>query len=165
LLSEHPPDASALPSYRKLNVYLGQAGLRTWATVLILADAGIDRPLELIVTSVVRGRFCELAGRAIGLESRRHDLSFLGLFSLIDAILRRPMHEALQELPLPPDVAAAIRGEPNGLGELLSLARAYERADWPVVEHLVRRLGVAATEVSTIYLEAVAWGSQTGHLR
>ena len=45
-----------------------------------------------------------------------------------------------------------------------SLARAYERADWPTVEELVTAVGLAASEVPAVYLEAVAWGNRGHHL-
>jgi EAL and modified HD-GYP domain-containing signal transduction protein len=151
-------------SMRHAVMMLGQSGLRTWATVVILADAGTDRPLELIVTSVARGRFCELAGREIGLGDRQHELSMLGLFSLIDVIVGRPLEEAVQEIRLPADVAAAILGEPGQLMTLLDLARAYERADWATVERLVAEVGLDASDVPDIYLDAIAWGNRGHHL-
>lgn len=156
---------SRITSLRHALVYLGQWGLRTWATVLILADAGFDRPFELITTSAVRGRFCELAGVRAGLERRRHDLSILGLFSLIDVLLRRPMQEALAEIELPSDVAGALSGQPSALRRVLDLARAYERADWGGVEQLTECLGLPAADVAASYLDAVAWGNRTHHLR
>jgi EAL and modified HD-GYP domain-containing signal transduction protein len=155
---------SRVTTIRQAVFLLGQAGLRTWATVVILADAGSDRPLELIVTSVARSRFCELAGLACGLGARQHDLPLLGLFSLIDAIVGRPLDEALDEVCLPADIAAAIRGEPGELTDLLNLARAYERADWQTVERLVERFGLDASDVPAIYLDAVAWGNRGHHL-
>ena len=155
---------SRVQSIRQAVFMLGQAGLRTWATVVILADAGSDRPLELIVTSVARGRFCELAGKAIGLEARQHDLSLLGLFSMIDAIVGRPLDETLEAVSLPADVDVAIRGTPGPLTDLLALAKAYERADWPTVEELVARTGLQGADVPAIYLEAVNWGNRGNHL-
>jgi EAL and modified HD-GYP domain-containing signal transduction protein len=156
---------SRITTVRQAVVYLGLAGLRTWVTVLILADVGVDHPLELIVRSVERGRFCELLGLAAGLEARRHDISLLGLFSLIDAIIRRPLDEALAEVPLADDVAAAIRGQPNELGNLLALAKSYERAEWPAVERLVGRLALDHADVPAMYLEAIAWGNRGGFIR
>ncbi len=140
---------------------LGQTGLRTWATVVILADAGSERPLELIVTSVARGRFCELAGMAVGLGDRRHELSLLGLFSLIDAIVGQPLDGILEAICLPTDVVAAIHGEPGPLSDLLNLAKGYERADWTTVEQLVARVGLPASQAPAIYLEAIAWGNRS----
>ena len=155
---------SRVSSIRQAIMMLGQSGLRTWATVVILADAGSERPLELIATSVSRGRFCELAGAAIGLEARRHELTVLGLFSLIDAIVGQPLDDALAQISLPTDVAAAIRGEPGPLTDLLDLARGYERADWATVERLVSRFNLPPSELPAIYLDAVAWGNQSHHL-
>jgi c-di-GMP-related signal transduction protein len=155
---------SRVTTIRQAVFMLGQAGLRTWARVVILADAGSERPLELIVTSVARGRFCDLAGRALGLEERQNDLTSLGLFSMIDAIVGRPMDETLDAVCLPADVDAAIRGEPGQLLDILNLARGYERADWPTVEKLVVKLGLPAWEAPAIYLDAVAWGNRGKHL-
>ena len=152
---------SRVTSIRQAIFMLGQAGIRTWATVVILADAGSDRPNELIVTSVARGRFCELVGRAVGLEARQHDLSLLGLFSMIDAIVGRELEPTLEAVCLPADVAAAIRGEPGIFSDLLNLARAYERADWPSVLQLVERVGLPISDVPSIYLDAVEWGNRT----
>ena len=152
---------SRVTSIRQAISLLGQSGIRTWATVVILADAGSDRPNELIVTSVARGRFCELAGRAAGLGARAHDLSLLGLFSMIDAIVGRELEPTLEAVCLPADVAAAIRREPGEFSDLLSLARAYERADWPTVAQLVERVGLPLADVPSIYLDAVEWGNRT----
>ncbi|MGE3911992.1 MAG: EAL and HDOD domain-containing protein, partial [Chloroflexota bacterium] len=152
---------SRVTTIRQAIFLLGQAGLRTLATVVILADAGSDRPNELIVTSATRGRFCELAGMAAGMIARQHDLALLGLFSMIDAIVGRPLEPTLAAVCLPADVAAAIRGEPGPLTDLLNLVRAYERADWPVVERLVRQIGLTPTDVPSMYLDAVEWGNRT----
>lgn len=152
---------SRVTSIRQAIFMLGQAGIRTWATVVILADAGSDRPNELIVTSVARGRFCELAGRAAGLGTRQHELSLLGLFSMIDAIVGRELAPTLEAVGLPADVAAAIRGEPGAFSDLLNLARAYERADWPSVAQLVERVGLPLEDVPAIYQDAVEWGNRT----
>lgn len=155
---------SRISSIRHAMMMLGMTGLRTWATVVILADAGTDRPLELIVTSVARGRFCELAGRAIGLGDRQQELSMLGLFSLIDAIVGRPLEETVAAVRLPADVAAAILGEPGPFNTILNLARAYERADWAAVEPLVAEIGLQASDVPAFYMEAVAWGNRGNNL-
>jgi len=155
---------SRVQTIRQAIFMLGQSGLRTWATVVILADAGSERPMELIVTSVARGRFCELAGLAIGLTGRQHDLSSLGLFSMIDAIVGRPLDGTLEAVCLPADVNAAIRGEPGTFSNLLNLAKAYERADWQTVEELVARVGLQASDVPSIYVEAVHWGNRGNHL-
>lgn len=155
---------SRITSIRQAIMMLGHAGMRTWATVVILADAGSERPAELIASSVARGRFCELAGVAVGMGDRRHELSLLGLFSMIDAVVGQPLDEALDQIGLPRDVTAAILGEPGELADLLNLARGYERGDWTTVERLVARFRLPVAELPAIYLDAVAWGNQSHHL-
>ncbi|MCC6177626.1 MAG: EAL domain-containing protein [Chloroflexi bacterium] len=152
---------SPVRSIRQAIAYLGHAGLRVWAMAMVLADAGGDRPFELVVTSVTRGRFCEVVGRACGFAPATDDLSLLGLFSLIDAIVNLPLDEALAGVGLPEVVRAALHGEDNDLRAILDLARAYERADWPAVDRLLARLGLDAADVPSMYLEAVAWGNRS----
>ena len=82
----------------KALAYLGQAGTRAWAMIAILADLGRSQPFELIATSVVRGRFCELVGQVGELADRATDLFLLGLFSLTDAITGRPLADVVAEL-------------------------------------------------------------------
>ena len=84
-----------------------------------------------------------------------------GLFSMIDAIVGRELKPTLEAVCLPADVAAAICGEPGEFSDLLSLARAYERADWPSVAQLVERVGLPLSDVPAIYLDAVEWGNRT----
>ena len=67
-------------------------------------------------------------------------------------------------IELPPDVVAALLGEPGMFSLLLHLARAYERADWEAVERLVADVGLPAADVPGIYLDAVAWGNRGHHL-
>jgi len=50
------------------------------------------------------------------------------------------------------------------LTTLLNLARAYERADWPTVESLVAEVGLQASDVPSIYLEAINWGNRGYYL-
>ena len=76
----------------------------------------------------------------------------------------RPLDETLEAVCLPADVDAAIRGEPGELSDLLKLAKAYERADWASVEELVARVGLQASDVPSIYLQAVDWGNRGNHL-
>ena len=149
---------------QKALAYLGQAGTRAWAMIAILADLGRNQPFELIATSVVRGRFCELVGPAAGLADRAADLFLLGLFSMLDAITGRPLADAVAELPLAQDVQDTLLGRPTDLSAVLELARSYERGDWPAVADLGGRLTLPGPDLPPLYLAAVDWGNLSGHL-
>jgi EAL and modified HD-GYP domain-containing signal transduction protein len=144
--------------------YLGVAGLRAWATVIILADLGSDQPFELVVTSVIRGRFCELLGRELKLDMSGSDLFLMGLFSLIDVLTRSPLEQALTDLPLASATHDALLGDDNALRPLLDLVLAFEHADWDASGRLIDRLGLPQELVPALFFEAVEWGNRTSYM-
>lgn len=143
---------------------LGDRGVRKWASMVALVDVGHDKPFELVVTSVVRAKFCEeLTGRA-GLPNRAQDGFFLGLFSLLDALLGRPLADALATLPIDEAVRAALLGADSELASIYRLALAYERGDWPTVTEHSRTLGLDESTLPELYLRSVEWGNATASL-
>ena len=72
---------------------LGFEQLKQWITLTLFMGID-DQPTELTVTALVRARFCELAAQEYPDGSSR-DMFTLGLFSVIDALLRAPMAELL----------------------------------------------------------------------
>jgi EAL and modified HD-GYP domain-containing signal transduction protein len=101
---------------RRAMMFLGIAGLRAWATVIILADMGGDTPFEVVVTSVVRARFCELLGQALKVGTSGPELFLMGLFSLIDVLTGQPMEAALADLLLGSTTRDAFWARPMSYG-------------------------------------------------
>ena len=54
-------------SIRQALVLLGEREIRRWVTLATFSRLVSGKPLELITQSLVRGRFCEMAGREIGM--------------------------------------------------------------------------------------------------
>jgi c-di-GMP-related signal transduction protein len=136
---------------------LGVDDLRRWASLLFLATLGVNKPPELIVESALRARFCESLAADAGLVEHREDLFMLGLFSLLDAILDRPLSELVSELPLASAVTAALLGEPNPLRRVLECAVAYISGDWTHLPGQVATIGVDEETLPTCYLDALTW--------
>lgn len=136
---------------------LGEVEVRKWMSLLILTGMSVDKPTELLVTSLIRARFCELAAPHVGLESRRSELFLLGLFSLLDAMVDRPLGELLDEIMVAEDIKRALLGEKNKLRYLLGLIVAFERGRWRVLPSLAAKVGLAEDELPEIYQEAVSW--------
>jgi EAL and modified HD-GYP domain-containing signal transduction protein len=85
------------------------------------------------------------------------------MFSLIHAILDRPLQDVLAELPLSADVRAALLGQPNRLRTVLDTTIAYERGDWEALSLAAKRLDVPEHRLVPLLVEAVDWaGSVTG---
>jgi c-di-GMP-related signal transduction protein len=153
---------SKIHSIRRALVVLGEYGIRKWIAIAALHTVAEEKPGELIRQSLVRGRFCELLGQASG--QGVEDQAFLvGLFSMLDALLDRPLEDALTELGLAPSLDAVLRGqasEDNVLDTIYKLVRRYEVGDWDTVECLARRLGTPAELIGAAYQEALPWADE-----
>jgi EAL and modified HD-GYP domain-containing signal transduction protein len=136
-------------------VMLGLERVRTCASMLLLAGVE-DKPHELIVTALVRARYCQLLAMLRPRESA-HQYFTVGLLSVLDAFMDRPMQELLGELHIAPELEAALLRRQGPLGEVLDAAIACERADWP-------RLMSAGFEMDALraaYVQALAWVAET----
>lgn len=151
---------SRVESIRQALTLLGLVQVRRWASLLALAAMCEDKPSELVVTSLIRARFCEQLGMTSGLKNKTFDLFMIGMFSVIDAILDRPMIEVLSDLSLADEVKGALMGKPEGLGRVLGLTLAYEHAEWDRLPALLERLEIDPMALPGIYREAVAWAGQ-----
>ncbi len=135
-------------------VYMvGTDRLRTWASLLMLARIE-DKPIELLVTAIVRARMCEQL--ALAHHVREVDQYFtVGLFSILDGLLDQPMEDIIPTLPLDADICQALLNRKGSLGMTLECVLAYERGDWDTV--LCH--GVEVETVKSAYLEAISWTS------
>ena len=142
---------------------LGNDNLRHWAALLALGAVGQDKPQALLVASAVRGRFCEALAPLTRFEHRAPELFLLGVLSLLDALLDRPMSEALEPLHLAPQLVDALTGGASELRGVLDLVVAYERADWRGVAAAARGIGVPHHLLPQLYLGAVEWAAELFH--
>jgi len=156
---------SKIHSIRRALVVLGEYGIRKWIAIAALPAIAEDKPSELVTQSLVRGRFCELLGQASG--QGVEDQAFLvGLFSLLDALLDRPLNDTLEELGLAPHLDSVLRGlapDESVLNQIYKLVRRYEVADWAGVDALAGQLGTPPEVVGAAYREALPWADELAH--
>jgi EAL and modified HD-GYP domain-containing signal transduction protein len=150
-----------ISNVRQAVIKLGDRGARTWLLLATIHALGKGRPLELIAISAIRARMCERLALASGREHLRDDVFMAGLFFNIDAITGMPMEEVLEAITLPPDVAAALVGQPaHELGDILGVAVAYQTGMWDQVEQLTTKLGISQTLVADEYVKSIDWARQ-----
>ena len=156
---------SEITSIKQALSMLGERPFRRWASVLTLASLADDKPAELLSTCLTRARFCELLAPTAGFKGRELDLFLVALFSLMDAIVGRPLPELLTDVALPSDLVTALTpdGPPSRIRDVLSLVIAYERAAWQDVDALAARLNLsdAIAKLPALYQEAVTWATTT----
>ena len=152
---------SRITSVRQSLALLGEDAVRKWASVVALAALAHEQPSELLVSSLIRARFCEVIAASVKLEERGQELFLMGLFSLLDAITGRPMHDVLANLPLADDIKMALLGNRNRLRDVLACVLAYEQAEWETFGLFAAKLRLDQGETARIYLEAVVWATSS----
>jgi EAL and modified HD-GYP domain-containing signal transduction protein len=148
-------------SLREAMHLLGEREVRKILSLITLTTLGRDRPEQLLTDSVVRGRFCEELAPRLGLRARAQDLFFLGMFSMIDVIVGRPMDQVLLDLPIATDVKEALLGTSGRLRSILDFVIAYERGEWGRVERGATEIALTCDDVPALHWKAIAWSQDS----
>jgi len=130
---------------------VGLARLKTWGTLLVMAGMD-DKPMELLLIALVRAKMSEEVATALH-ESDVEEYFTVGLFSVLDALLDKPMSEVLSMVELSSYVHEALIERKGKRGEVLQCVLAYEQGDWEGVQHL----GLDHSTLQKSYLESLAW--------
>ena len=141
-------------SIRQAIVILGMQWLKTWVSLMVLANID-DKPRELMMTAMVRAKMCELLATAVAQKDVER-FFITGLFSVLDAMMDRPLDELLKTLPLSDDISAALLHQQGPLGAALQCVLAYDRGHWDEVHYQ----NLSTSEITQTYLGAVAWAGQ-----
>ena len=136
---------------------LGVRPLRKWASIMAVVALADGKPPELVVTALIRARLAELLAAPFRLLGRELELFLVGLLSVMDAVMDRPLADLLTSMTVSPEIASALLRTEPPLGPVLRLVVAQERAEWPTVERLSRDLGAAAPPIARVYAEAATW--------
>lgn len=119
-------------SIRQAACLVGLARLKTWATLLVMA--GLDhKPIELLMTALVRAKMCEELALTLK-ESNGDEFFTVGLFSVLDALMDKPMGEVLSLVELSAPLRSALLEQSGKLGKILEYVLAYERGDWEGIQ-------------------------------
>ncbi len=149
-----------IDSIKQALVLLGLQPLKKWVSLITMSYIGKDKPDELMIDSLVRGRFCEQMADAVGLKGRQFDLFMMGLLSLLDVLMSRPIEELLAEMPLAEDVKATLTGQATPLSGIYGMAIGCERVDRETTYALAQQLGIDDHRVDSTYRESLLWADQ-----
>jgi EAL and modified HD-GYP domain-containing signal transduction protein len=153
--------SNKVTNVRHALVVLGHAKLARWLSLLLLSIPGGNvAPNALFRTALTRARFAELLA-AHRLPGPAQDQLFMtGMFSLLDALLGKPLDEALKQLDLPAETRDALLHQGGPFAPYLRLVLAVEKSDPVAVEAAARGLGLSAAEINAAQVSALAWAEQ-----
>ena len=134
---------------------LGEIEFRRWVSIVAVVAMGSEKPHELIRTALTRAYYCEGISKHLNMAGESSDLFLMGLLSVTDAILDRPLDEILARLPVSANVRSALCGGVNPLRDVYDTILAYERADWPALSSAAARLNLSENQIPVCYLSAV----------
>ncbi len=123
---------------------LGIDEIRKWVSIVAAIGLAGPRSKELIRIALIRARFCEEVARHGGVPPSDYYLT--GLFSLLEALMDRPLKQILEEIPIPASCCEALNGAFNGPGNALRLAIASETGDWAGVTKYCAALKCSETD-------------------
>lgn len=144
-------------SIRQALVMMGREPVRRWVSVWAMTSIAGGSHSELLLTSIIRARLCELLAAGTGDEARAADGFLLGVCSLLDAIFDAPMEAVVSQLPLDESVRAALLGDDNPERRLLDCVVAYERGDWPAWQALLAEAGLGESAFAAASADAMSW--------
>jgi len=141
---------------------LGRKQLYRWLTLLMVTAGENSTPPALMKTSITRGRLTELLGESYFEKHDRDNLFIVGVFSLLDAILKMPMDQVLEKIQLPEPVCEALLNREGVYGPFLQLTEACEGADSKRILELAELLQYDANKVNECHMAALAWAESLG---
>jgi c-di-GMP phosphodiesterase len=143
---------------------LGRQPLYRWLSMLLVRNQGEGDAIrqELIHSSLLRARMCELVGEAAGNTFARNlpdrgILFLVGLFSHMDLLMGAPLQEIADQVDMGPVGRAALLERSGPGGQILEAIEAYQDADWDRAEEILEQAGGDPRTLGDAYLDAVTW--------
>lgn len=146
-------------SLRQAIMLIGLDKLKNIANVLILSNLK-HKPHELTVIALTRAHMCESLALTLNNRARSDSYFTVGLASTLSAFLDEPLSKILPIIGLEmPTVNAIMEGSGNE-GKLLSIVKAYEQAEWHLLDwHYLDTHQLDIATINRCYLESLEWVS------
>ncbi len=145
-------------SVRHALAMLGEREVCRWIRLAATLVAAQNKPSDLVLSALVRGRFCELLAPKVKHEGS--DLFLVGLLSLMDSILDIPMGVVLEGISVDKETKAALLGQDGQLSSIYQLMLAQDAADWDKVTSLSAQMHIQEAFVAECRWQAMEWASQ-----
>ncbi|WP_394175168.1 EAL and HDOD domain-containing protein [Guptibacillus hwajinpoensis] len=143
---------------RQAIVLLGLFEVKKWIMILMLTKE-INESSKVIQLSLIRSRLSERIARKIRINPS--DASFIGMFSLLESILQRPISNILVDLPIEDHIKEALLDEDHSsiYAHVLKLVKAIERCNWEAVDSMLAKVNISMDDLQEDYFEAVRWAN------
>lgn len=148
---------SGITTIRHAAAMLGQKELKRWINTAVAGKLYEDKPSEVTRLSLLRGRFAENLAESFHVAAKKDELFLMGLFSVLDVILEKPLPEALEMMKVSGDISKALVDHKGPLAEVLDFIMQYEDANWQEVSRQMILQDISMETVQQAYTGAMEW--------
>ncbi len=147
---------SEVESIKDAVVLLGLINIKHWISLILMSKVVANKPKELIVTALVRGKMCELLAKKYKPDIAPQ-MFIIGLFSVLDALMDTPMIELLDTVILSMPIKLALLDMEGEHGELYQQVLFYDQHQWDKIDSSKFEIGALAEA----YLASVQWADES----
>lgn len=152
--------SAKIRSFGQALVYLGEARLRRFVSLVAVANTNADKPDSLYVLAIQRARFCELIAEQSKIDIETGEAFIVGMFSLLDSLLDQPLEQLLKDVAVEVKIKNALLTHDGVLGKLLDFSIAYEQADWSKVQLLQDTFKISDDKLLQCYQGGLQWAHE-----
>ncbi|MBR1472321.1 MAG: HDOD domain-containing protein [Lachnospiraceae bacterium] len=148
---------SGIKDVKHAAAMLGQRELKRWINTAATKELCMDRPSEIMRMSMIRARFAENLAPIFNIASQSSELFLMGLFSVLDVIIEKPMAEALDMVRVSREIRSALLDKTGPFAAVYDFMLQYEDASWQEVSRQMVVGGIDMDPVYQAYVEALKW--------
>jgi len=137
-------------------ILLGLDNLKNWISLIMMSKVVGSKPTELMVIGMIRGKMCELIAEKHNPEIK-HQMFIIGLFSVLDALMDKPLIDLLDSVILSTEIKLALLDKFGTQGEIYEHVLQYEKSSWDDLN----AADIDAEEYIHSYLTAVDWADKS----
>ena len=145
---------------------MGTITFTQWLCVIVLSSLD-HSPLSLELSFLAAQRAKFLEGLGLILQERGRlprgikpqELFFLGLFSLLEAIVKQPLKTVLEDVPLDAGLMDALLRGASRYAPWLNMLIAYQRGEWDTALELAASHSLEESDLSSAWAFALRWSA------
>lgn len=149
---------SNVSSVRQALVTIGLGQLKQWVYLMSCSqeESDIAESEEFLRLSFLRANFCaQLSEYVPNLPVVKSDIYLMGMFSTLNYLIDAPLEESLAAIPISDEIKRALISQEGICGTLYALVLSYEKADWPNMVSLARKIQIPESVLTTVYFDCV----------
>lgn len=140
---------------------LGVKAIRKWLSLAMVQNLSTAETSELVITSMVRSHLLENIAENSDLKRSSRELTLIGVLSILDVMLEKPMEDLLESLPLASEVKDTLLGKDSPYSAAFNLCLSYERGDFNGINDFSEQIGYDMNQLPRHYVDAVKWSDNT----